>query len=1007
VSLAGRTIAHYKVVEEISRGGMGVVYRATDIRLNRDVALKVLPAELTTDAGRRERFIREARAASALEHPNIAVIHDVGEEDGISFIAMELVRGDKLSTSIHNGSFAQLPGRALDVAVEVAEALTRAHSQGIVHRDLKPANVMLTEDGHAKVIDFGLAKLLAPLDGSLGNTVTMSATAPEVLLGTVAYMSPEQARGGSIDHRTDIFAFGILLYEMFSGTLPFKGQSGVETMHAIIHDQPQPLHLRGGVLPPAAAQEVQRIIGKCLAKDPESRYQGMKDLVVDLKAARRRIDSDISVAATIPSPAAPASAAARPRGSRLLLGLAGAAVVISAGLWTYSSQYRAPIAEATGTRPSIAVMYFENNTGDKEMDWLRTGLTDMLVTDLSQSPGVEVLSTDRLVQILDSMNKLDDRAVAFDTVQEVARRAGVKHVMLGSYIKAGEAIRINLKVQEASTGKILSTERVDAVNEAALFQMVDDLTRRLRAQFAVPAGGRFAQLFNRPGAVPMVLDRDLKDVTTSSVEAYRAYADGIELHQRARYAAALPHFERAIAIDPGFALAYMKMAVASGNIARSNDRDRYTKRAFELTDRLTPRERYYIEGSYYSSRLEDTQRAIEAYSKAIELYPDHSASRNNLAVLYLRTDQLEKCIEHYTILRQRGFEFPGAVYNMSQCYVTSGNDAAAIEVHNEYIGRFPDVENGHLNYGLTAMSLNRLDEAEREIRKARDLRPALPPAIAGLAQVATFRGDVDGARAIAAELLKMPVAAGRSLGRWQMFNAHVLQGRTKPAIAELQAIIEELGPEGSNESASVRWVLADILLAQGRPAEAAAEARRAATDARGRLAIVDALVVGSIAGDPAARTELQRIADLLPSGADKAAPLIADAIVAVESGRNETAATLLNTYESKLSPGMIASGRLLPVRQPRALLNYWRGRDRLAAGDYKGAIDNFAKNTTSPPLCQFHAIEYVRGLYYTAQAYEKLGDAAKAKENYRRFADYWKTGDLDRDKVAEAIKKSQ
>jgi len=294
VSLAGKILSHYKIVEEISRGGMGIVYRATDTRLNRDVALKVLPPELTADADRRERFIREARAASALEHPNIAVIHDVGEEDGVSFIAMELVRGDKLSHAIAGGpsSVSANPGRALEIAIEVAEALARAHAQGIVHRDLKPANVMLTEDGHAKVIDFGLAKLLTPLDGG-GNTMTVGATDPQVILGTVSYMSPEQASGGAIDHRTDIFSFGILLYEMFSNTLPFRGHSSVETMHAILHDAPPPLRLER--MPAVAAADVQRIIDKCLAKNPDDRYQGMKDLVVDLKAARRKIDSDASV----------------------------------------------------------------------------------------------------------------------------------------------------------------------------------------------------------------------------------------------------------------------------------------------------------------------------------------------------------------------------------------------------------------------------------------------------------------------------------------------------------------------------------------------------------------------------------------------------------------------------------------------------------------------------------------------------------------------------------------
>jgi serine/threonine protein kinase/tetratricopeptide (TPR) repeat protein len=993
VSLAGRTISHYRIVDEISRGGMGIVYRATDTRLNRDVALKVLPAELTSDADRRERFIREARAASALEHPNIAVIHDVGEDDGISFIAMELIRGDKLSSAIHSGAYASNPSRAIEIAIEIAEALARAHSQGIVHRDMKPQNVMLTEDGHAKVIDFGLAKLIAPISG---DQVTAAMTDPALVLGTAAYMAPEQARSGPIDHRSDIFSFGILLYEMFARTVPFKGASSIETMHAILNEQAPPL--RFSAIPPLAAAELQRIIDKCLAKDPDARYQGMKDLVVDLKTARRRMDSEATGAHSIATP--PASASRSP----MLVAAALLAVLIGGGYWLWTSRNQTPV-QATGTRPSVAVMYFENNTGQKEMDWMRTGLTDMLVTDLSQSPDIEVLSTDRLVQILGSMQKLDEVQVSFDTVQEVARRAGVQHVMLGSYIKAGDAIRVNLKLQEASTGKIISTERVDAANEAALFTMMDDLTRRLKAKFALPAGGTLTQLFSRPGEVPVVLDRDLKDVTTSSVEAYREYAAGIALHQRARYLEAFEHFERATKIDPNFALAYVKWAVGSGNIGRSNDRDRFAQRALELADRLTPRERYYVEGYYNSARLEDTQRAIDAYTRAVELFPDHSASRNNLALLYLRTDQVDKCIDHYAILQQRGFEFPGAVSNMAACHIAKGEDTRAIQLLEEFVARYPDVEAGHMNLGLTMMSLNRFDGAARALKKALDLRPSFPPATAGSAVIQMLRDDFEGARKIATPLLAFPNMAGRSLGRSQIAYANLYQGRAKPAIEQLQALIDDQGKEGSNESAIARSIVAEILIAQGRKAEAAAEIRRAVADARLRLAIMDVLLIGTMTGDTSFRTEMQRIADLLPSGADKAAPILADAISAVESGRKDEAARFLDAYDSMLRPGMVAVASLIPVRQPRAMLNYWRGRERLAAGEYKAAIESFARNTTNAGLRQFHPIEYIRGLYYTAQAYEKAGDAGTAREHYAKFLSYWKDGDLDRDKVADALKK--
>ena len=282
-----RTLGRYQLLEEIGRGGMGVVYRALDTTLHREVAIKILPPELVADPERKRRFLVEAQTASQLVHPHIGVIHEVGDADGMSFIAMELIRGEKLSEVLARQDLSA--ARAIELATEVAEGLSLAHDKGVVHRDLKPANVMVTEHGHAKIIDFGLAKLVRALSGD-GATETVAATNPGVVMGTAAYMSPEQARAGKVDARSDIFSFGVMLYEMLAHRLPFRRQSDVDTLHALLHDPMPPLPPLGPAVTDDASADLQRILEKCLAKEPDARYQGARDIVVDLRAARRRLE---------------------------------------------------------------------------------------------------------------------------------------------------------------------------------------------------------------------------------------------------------------------------------------------------------------------------------------------------------------------------------------------------------------------------------------------------------------------------------------------------------------------------------------------------------------------------------------------------------------------------------------------------------------------------------------------------------------------------------------------
>ncbi len=1004
--MTGRTLSHYRIGEEISRGGMGVVYRATDRRLNRDVALKVLPDDLVHDPDRRRRFVQEAQAASALEHPHIAVIHEVDEAEGVTYIAMELIRGDKLSDAMAREPLT--PPRALELAEEIAEGLARAHEKNIVHRDLKPANVMLTEDGHAKIIDFGIAKLIEadPAGAADSQTGQLGVTSPGVVLGTMTYMSPEQARGAKVDHRSDIFSFGVLLHEMLAGRPPFQGRNSIETASAIISEPAPRLGPLGPGVTGDAAAEVQRILDKCLAKEPAHRYQGLKDTVVDLRAARRRLESSTQPVAVAPP---------QKRVPAWLVGGLAAAVLLGAGAWWVFRPQTATPAAAGGDgadRPSLAVLYFDNNTGNPQLDWMRTGITDMLVTDLSQSPDVEVLGTDRLHQILSEMKRADDRTISSEVVQEIAQRAGVKTVLVGSYVKAGDAIRIQVRLQEAATGRIVTSERVEGPNESSLFTMVDDLTRRVKDKLEVLRGGASAarSLLSAPGA-PLEekgLDRGLNEVTTSSIEAYRYYAEGITLHERFREAEAIPLLERAVAIDPGFAMAYAKLAVIHSNLGHIAEREKYGKLALDHSERLTPRERSYIQGFYNSLRPETVPAAIDAYKKGLELFPEHQASRNNLAFLYAALERNAEAVAEYETLIRRGTLNPITYGNLTGLHVRMGQIAKAREIAENATRLLPENALARGLLGWVAIAQGKLDEALSHFDKEDLLTPGTSDPLNGRTVVLLLREDWAGVDETARKLRSGTDPSWRWTAAVNSCIAELYRGRSKDALAVLDKAVRAF-PEAGVRSAQARNVKANVHLARSEFAQALAEAQAARAEAAGRGPEFGALALVAEAqlrlkreADAAATLDSAKsLVDKTPGNTGRqralhrllgrAALIRGDAPKALEE---------LNTALSTLSPRGSASGPTDHVA-----LWYALGSAHLAQGNAAEAERWFQTIADSTFEHTFAPVEYVRSFYHLGQLREKRGDTDQARAAYRRFLSFWKDGDLDRDLTREAQQK--
>ena len=1012
-SLVGQTVGRYQVLEEIGHGGMGVVYRALDTTLNREVALKVLPPEVVSDPVRRRRFLREAQTASQLEHAHIGVIHEVGEASGVSFIAMELVRGESLAALISRRGLAT--SRALELAAEIAEGLSRAHDHGVIHRDLKPANVMVTDDGHAKLIDFGLAKAIESEATPDAATIAASTDLGSIK-GTAAYMSPEQTRGDKLDARSDVFSFGVVLYQMLSGRLPFEAPSYVDTLHAIVHDSTPPLTLAGTNTPVAERDDLQRILDKCLAKDAAARYQTARDLVVDLRDARRRLDaavtSTVARAATGTAPVAPSPS----RWRSIVPGLA-AIILAGAGIG-YWWAHRAPAAPppiASSGRPSVAVLYFQNNTGSAQLDWLRTGLTDMVVTDLSQSSDVDVLGTDRLYQILASLKRQNDAVISFDTVREVARLAGVRHVLVGNYVKAGDTLRINVTLQEADTGRIVTAEHLEAAGESNLFPTVDDLTRKLQAHLAaavapptlVSGPGRGSSLASTNSG----LYRDLQDVTTKSIDAYRVYAQGVALLESGRPRDAEPLLLQAVDIDPNFALAMARLAAAENNLRRLDEREKYAKRALDHADRLTLRDRYYLEGFYYSADEETVERGIAGFQKLLQLYPQHYSGKHNLANAYDELELFEDATRLGEELRQNAFVLPISLTNLADSYASMDLFDKTMETLADLESRTGETRYPHERRGDMFMKFDKLAEARAEYDKADAMGRLDPTELSerwALAVLERRWSDVD---ALTTRQLESEDPFTRYAGTSARATNALYQGRSVAALQVLSQATQVPGPWGPTFDAVLQLDSARVNLSIGQPARALANAQSARKTpgqslliplAWSRYYMAVALTrLGRAAEATAPAQELSERVAAMPGPRIKRMSQQLQGVLALD--RHDSAAAVSS---------LLSAEGLLPRRSnygpppPGPELWFALGSAYLAAGNDAEAERRFTRLTASAQRV-LYPIEFVRSLYCLGQIAERRGDVAKAREYYQQFVTYWGDGDMDRDHVAEAKRKSK
>jgi serine/threonine protein kinase/tetratricopeptide (TPR) repeat protein len=964
----GTKLGRYEIRSMIGKGGMGEVYSAQDTELDRTVAIKILPPDVASDQQRLQRFVQEAKAASALNHPHIITIYEIGSTDDSKFIATEFIDGETLRHRMNHGPRLL---EVIEIASQVASALVAAHAAGIVHRDIKPENIMVRRDGYAKVLDFGLAKLTDATGSSADTEAPTRAlvnTGAGTVMGTATYMSPEQAKGVAIDARTDLWSLGAMLYEMTTGHVPFKGETPTETISLILQKEPPPMARYADDIP----EELERIVEKALTKDVDERYQTAKDLLIDLKHLKRKIEVDAEIDRTVPPEFRDAVTHSHPGGGSTISGApitrtsspearassaeyivseikrhrkgvyitAGIAVLLIAAVSLFYFARRTP---ALTEKDTVLLADFVNTTGEAVFDGT---LKQALSVQLGQTPFINIFSDDRVNEALRFMGRQPGERITRDIAKEICQRNGIKAMIVGSIAGLGSHYVLTLEAVNASDGNSIAKEQVEADSKEQVLTALGKATSELREKL----GESLASLKK--------FDAPLEQATTSSLEAMKAFTQGNEKRFAGHDEEAVALFKKASELDPNFALAYARLAVLFSNRNQADIGAQFAQKAYDLRDRVSNRERYYIEEKYTTYITGDREEATKVLTQWIQDYPNDYIPHNNLAVNYQLAGKFEDALAEAKEAVRLAPTNATSMGNIVEAYLRQGRLDEAQQSLDQLLGS--DTDRSVYHFYSFLLAYLRADQAK-------------------------MQESVDW-------MAKHPTESDYAETE---SNLAAVQGRWRASLDLSNKVYDIYAKQDRTENIA-QWQATNALFASqfGMCDQAKQEASKSLATFRGRINVGNAATALAACNDPRALQLIDDLQKKYPKDTPINLVSVPATHVFIEMNRGNTQAAL-----DALQP--VAQYEFGNVCQlwctyTRALIYLKAKMGPEAVAEFKRVIDHRALDPLSPLNVLAHL-----GL---ARASQLTGDTASARTEYQNFFAAWKDADQDLPVLIEAKK---